>query len=369
MISPRLFPKILTLIGLLFAASPGVAATHHVPGEYPTIQAGLDAAAFGDTVLVAPGTYTDYETRPIGTACAFLVDGVVLRSEQGPAVTTIDMQGQGSGAASVIIGVGLLSGETVVEGFAVAGPPPVLSGSGVTLVEGGRTTIRQCVFADLDSGANAGGVHADHANVEIVHCEFVNCVGSVAGGVWADQEVTVTGSSFRNCGHHAIRLEGEIGGVVETALISDCEFIENWSGRGAGALSIGDCEGGFQITGCHFERNVSTESEGGAMLCGLTFVKAPNTIENCTFVFNRLESGGSGGAVSMFANCTFRGDTFYGNRQLLHLAGGQALTIRDGALCSREQHHRGHFGYGSCEGDVRDDRQYRQQRVLGEVPP
>ena len=39
------------------------AATVRVPPEFSTINAGLNASASGDTVLVAPGTYTDYEGR------------------------------------------------------------------------------------------------------------------------------------------------------------------------------------------------------------------------------------------------------------------------------------------------------------------
>jgi len=34
---------------------PVFAATIYVPGEYPTIQPGIDAAQPGDEVLVAPG--------------------------------------------------------------------------------------------------------------------------------------------------------------------------------------------------------------------------------------------------------------------------------------------------------------------------
>jgi beta propeller repeat protein/parallel beta-helix repeat protein len=45
---------------VLAAAVSGSAATLQVPAEYPSIQAGIEAAQNGDTVLVAPGVY--YET-------------------------------------------------------------------------------------------------------------------------------------------------------------------------------------------------------------------------------------------------------------------------------------------------------------------
>jgi polygalacturonase len=41
------------------AAATARASTRHVPADYPTIQSAIDAAANGDTVLVAPGTYVE----------------------------------------------------------------------------------------------------------------------------------------------------------------------------------------------------------------------------------------------------------------------------------------------------------------------
>ena len=49
----------------LLVTVPVHAVTLRVPSEYGTINEGLSAAAFGDTVLVAPGTYTDFEVRNV----------------------------------------------------------------------------------------------------------------------------------------------------------------------------------------------------------------------------------------------------------------------------------------------------------------
>jgi len=70
----------LSIIILFLAASSNQSATIHVPTDQPTIQAGLDSAITGDTVLVAAGTYTGEDNVFVD----FNGKNIVLISESGP---------------------------------------------------------------------------------------------------------------------------------------------------------------------------------------------------------------------------------------------------------------------------------------------
>ena len=71
----------ITCLVVLVAAIPASARIINVPAEYPTIQAGIDASVNGDTVLVAPGEYTENIS----------INGkeITLTSSNGPYETTI----------------------------------------------------------------------------------------------------------------------------------------------------------------------------------------------------------------------------------------------------------------------------------------
>jgi hypothetical protein len=92
------------------------AATLRVPGQYATIHAAVSAARDGDTVLVAPGIYTE--------SIDFSGKAITVTSEAGPDATTLDA----GFAGSVVL---FRSGEgrdSVLEGFELTG------GTGTTLV-------------------------------------------------------------------------------------------------------------------------------------------------------------------------------------------------------------------------------------------
>ncbi|MFQ5613915.1 MAG: hypothetical protein ACE5H9_17475, partial [Anaerolineae bacterium] len=112
-------PRIARAAGPLFVA-PGAACGGPTPC-FGDIQAAVNAAAAGDEILVAAGTYTSLDTTGGHTETVFLNKSVTLRggytttnwtaSDPQANPTVIDPQGQGRG---VYVGSGI---SATVEGF------------------------------------------------------------------------------------------------------------------------------------------------------------------------------------------------------------------------------------------------------------
>ncbi|MEZ5065551.1 MAG: right-handed parallel beta-helix repeat-containing protein [bacterium] len=320
-------------MALLPATVP--AATLRVPVDYPTIQKGLDVAAFGDTVLVAPGIYTDSEVRFEGgfpvISCAYMTDGVVLRSEDGSAHTTIDMLGaSGGGPAAVVRARELSSPGTSVEGFTITGAPAGYRGAYVAQVS--HVTFRDCVFRDLDAGASSGAGLAANGDVDVVDCEFVNCRADHGGGLYhSNGHLNLIRSRFSQCGSRGALLDGVLGGPGESAVVEECEFVDNWSDAGGGGMVVYAYNLGATIRNCRFEGNTSYEYGGGGLSVKGSGAKL---VENCLFIANATTGVGQGGGLSALGSgsCIVRGNTFYANSNTYVLGGaslyGAGLTLQ-----------------------------------------
>src|SRR5215472_4758524 len=117
---------------LLSATFSQAATTIHVPDDQPTIQAGINAASDGDTVLVAPGTYRENIT--------FSGKAITVKSSNGANVTIID-GGQNGAVVTFQNGetsASILQGFTVQNGNYTSG---VGEGGGIS-VEGSSPTIK-----------------------------------------------------------------------------------------------------------------------------------------------------------------------------------------------------------------------------------
>lgn len=317
---------------------PALGLTIHVPDEQPTIQAGIDAAASGDTVLVAAGVYTgpgNRDLNPNGKA-------IVIRSESGPESTVLDAQEEARGVIfdTAETEATVLEGFTIKHGFT----PWPYRGFGV-YCNSASPTLRDCVIIE-NAGANRGaGVYCTNQSAPaIIDCTLSQNVGE-GGGVYADSSSSPTirrciiTENFGATGAGLLIVDG-------SALIEDCVISGNEAESGAGLSILGESSvlldeciltgndaragwgGGISVQGtgatvvlhgCTVASNHSLEEGGGIFISG-SAVEAERTIlwDNCgddAFL--------AGGAVSFFC-CTLdpseisgSGDITYEGQQVV----------------------------------------------------
>jgi Right handed beta helix region len=125
----------ITLLSfLLLSASLWAQNTIRVPADQPTIQAGIDAAVNGDTVLVSPGTYVENIN--------FLGKAITVTSSNEADSTIID----GGGTASVVT---FITGETsssVLDGFTLQNGFDPFGDGGAIKIDGASPIVRNNVI-------------------------------------------------------------------------------------------------------------------------------------------------------------------------------------------------------------------------------
>ncbi len=275
----------------MLAARPE-GAVLRVPSEYATINAALDASVPGDSVLVAPGVYDQYETRLVAgqfwiSSVGFLKAGVTLVSSGGAEATTIRLD------AASAEPIGLVSfgsaGTSEIVGFTFSGGAPGLVG--IEFLHGGKVIVRGCVFRDLGTGLpDEGGLGSIRADVEVYGCRFENING--AGGSAIGQTsgtLLVEDSEFLNCRSGAIQLNYDSGFPHDTELtLRRCRFVGNEKTNGGGG---GVNVGGYSsvlIEDCWFLDNYAVGGGGGVGMGGPSC-----TLRNSVFVGNSVHGGGA----------------------------------------------------------------------------
>jgi len=174
---------------LALAALAAAQTTLMVPSPaYPFINNAILAASPGDTVLVAPGSYTE--------AVDLFGRAITLKSSCGPGVTFLD----GAGVLRplrVICGEGL---NTIIEGFTIVNGSTI-SGGGVWCLFS-SPTIRNCIIKNnalfLPGGLNDGG---GGILLSFSSPTFENCVITGNSSMQYGGGVLIRSSSptFTNC--------------------------------------------------------------------------------------------------------------------------------------------------------------------------
>ena len=172
----KYFVLILCLIPSIFLINSSNAAIWYVhpDSSLNTIQAGLDSASAGDTVLVATGTYKETIVWPS-------TPGIDLISEFGPEVTVINA----NGAGRVITMVQYLTPETLINGFTImngwaTGTSPDDYGGGIYCLNT-SPRIRNNIIRNNSAYSRGGGIYCENSSPHIM-ANIIRNNGTTIGG-------------------------------------------------------------------------------------------------------------------------------------------------------------------------------------------
>lgn len=161
----------LVCLLLCLFSTIAVSDTIHVPGDQPTIQAGIDIAAAGDTVLVAAGTYIEN--------IDFKGKEITVISSDGPEVTHIDgSQPSNPDVGSVVVFAQRETNDSVLEGFTLSNGKGTVdafpssdrlySGGGVLCIESSPSIINNTITGNKVDGMGAGIFCYNQASPQII---------------------------------------------------------------------------------------------------------------------------------------------------------------------------------------------------------
>jgi len=243
----KIFSVLLTLVLLLsfslVTAAPAAAADITVgsSGDHATIQAAIDAASPGDTIIVAGGTYTEDLTVNIAN--------LTLKSESGAGSTTIqlvdgvgiDIQG---GASDFTLGGASGEGFTILNGAATTFN--IQLANAPSDVEISHNTINTVGNASMGISVGAAGA----SGLIISNNSFTAEAGD--GSIWGPNVVDVTVSNNTLIGGaYAIQFSGVTGTISNNTISAS-------SGSGAIVISNGAGTSGLTISG----NNISSCTRG-----------------------------------------------------------------------------------------------------------
>ena len=222
----------------VWAASvyPALSATIDVPADQPTIQAGIDSATEGDTVLVAPGEYTEVLT--IGAP------SITLLSSGGDSLTTI---------FGSIRYAPQTNDSSVIDGFTVKNAG--VSGHAIESTMN-HPRIFNCTLEGFWGQRTAGALDIVGGSCLIRKCRFIDNLMSSAGGA------------------HIL--------MASNVVVDSCVFQGNSGGSMGGAIEISICKNVVFSNNLVVDNSVSAY-RGGVVLC---FCDTNVVISNNTIVGN-----------------------------------------------------------------------------------
>ena len=297
------------------SVQPASAVTIHVPADQPTIQAAINAAVNGDTVLVSDGTYKENIN--------FNGKAITVTSVNGPKVTTID----GGALDSVVsfrtneTAASVLNGFTITNGFPNFQSPNFGDGGGI-LISSSSPTITNNVITN-NKACEGGGIDVQFGGPLIRGNIISNnvqagCSGGVGGGgielIGASTGAQVTGNTITGNNAGSGFNGGGIGLWTPGPVLIQGNFISgNTGGNGGGIGGANDTSGvriiqnlivgntGFTGGGLEIDNTVSlvlsntiagnnAQGDGSAFFGAFFTSTGPMTVSNNLIISNTSQS-------------------------------------------------------------------------------
>ena len=265
---------VISIATLALLAPAASAVIINIPGDYPTIQEGIDAAENGDTVLVASGLYL--ETLTIENK------NILLTSSEGPEDTEIK--------GFVIFQEGVDT-TCILRGFTIIPDPddPWYEARSLIRIEYGAPIIQGNIVTNGDARYAGGG-----GGIGILYSDAI-----IRGNIIRNNRAAPSGGGIALGGRTAI---------VERNIIANnsAPFFHAPSGGGI-AMSSGIIRYNLIIDN---EVGFTSESVGGGILARMPNDTLIQHIYNNTLVNN---SAPTGGGIYLVARSDQNENVFYKN--------------------------------------------------------
>ena len=342
----RCFAYFSIILSIICVNTLTFAAVIYVPADQPTIQAGIDAARDGDTVLVADGIYRGEGNVNID----FKGKQINVKSQNGAESTTVDCEKKPDTRGFIFqnseTNDSVLDGITIINGIYEMG--------GGIFCDNASPTIKNCVIdgnqatADKYFAQGGGGIYCLDSAAVILGCTITNNIARHGAGVLFEgclskDDEPCPDISLINC----IISHNTGGGVFCTMArpnIRDCTVSHNkgtgityvylvWANKpifncviehnsNGGVSSSEYCSMSIEksiiryntrrlgagiscsistvnISYCIIAENVATEAGGGIYVSP----RWDTTIEFCTITQNKAH--GSGGGIFVYTDAHF----------------------------------------------------------------
>jgi parallel beta-helix repeat protein len=352
------------------------------PADFNNIQAAIDDANNGDTVIVQPGRYTGQGNRDIDfKGKAITVRSTDPNDPNTVATTIIDCNGteadrhRGFKFVSGEDQNSVLAGLTIVKGYApveLLGDFPAIdvSAGGAIFCRNSSPTITLCFISDNlaknpswypgDFTGWGGGIFCWYASPKVSRCiVYYNLAAEYGGGIYFESSsATITDS---NISHNFSRYGGgiECDGYYEycTVKIMRCNILANSAQVWGGGISCDGPRSNPTIDNCIISGNSSLQ-RGGGIFCVNIFgsaLRMTPTVSNCIISGNSCFGWGGGGiycynrgADPTIINCIITGNSARGGGGVNCLDGSP--TIRNSIISANLATEAGGGIY--CYGDA-----------------